>query len=503
VNILLVYPRYAESFWGFKHALKFIGKKAAYPPLGLLTVAALIPAAWDKKLIDMNIKRITENDVIWADYVFISAMAIQRESVNEVVRLCKKLGKKTVGGGPLFTMERENFPEIDHLVLNEGEVTLPQFLADLEKGFPRRIYDSCDWPKLSDSPIPLWDLINFKDYASMSVQFSRGCPYHCDFCNITSLFGKNPRLKSPGQLLEELDSLYYRGWRGGVFVVDDNFIGNRNVIKHEVLPALIRWMKGKKYPFAFVTETSINLADDNELLFMMREAGFSNVFVGIETPSEEGIEECNKFQNANRSLLFSVKKIQSYGIQVSAGFIVGFDSDTTGIFDKMISFIEQSGITTAMVGLLNAPQGTKLFDRLNAEKRILSGFSGNNTDFFMNFIPKMDPRKLVEGYTKIVTTIYSPEVYYKRILLFIKDCKPISKANLSRIRFYYFKALCRATWVLGFIEKGKKHYWKMVISTLFKCPKRLPDAITLAVYGFHFRKMFNRATSNFVVDDSK
>jgi len=503
MNILLVYPRYAESFWGFTHALKFIGKKAAYPPLGLLTVAALLPAAWDKRLIDMNVKKITESDVKWADYVFISAMAIQRDSVNEVVKLSKKFGKKTVAGGPLFTMECDNFPEIDHLVLNEGEVTVPQFLADLEKGSLRRVYDARDWPKLSDSPIPLWDLLSFKDYASMSVQFSRGCPFHCDFCNITSLFGKNPRLKSAGQLLEELDSLYYRGWRGGVFVVDDNFIGNKNFIKREVLPALIRWMKDKKYPFTFITEASVNLADDDELLYLMREAGFSTIFVGIETPSEEGLEECNKFQNVNRSLLDSVKKIQSQGIQVSAGFIVGFDSDTTGIFDRMISFIEQSSITTAMVGLLNAPQGTRLFDRLSAEKRILSGFSGNNTDFFMNFIPKMEPQKLIEGYKRIVTTIYSPEVYYKRILAFVKEFKPISRTNLSLLRFYYLRAFCRATWMLGFIEKGKKHYWKMILTTLIKCPKRLPDAITLAVYGFHFRKIFNRPTPDVGLDDSK
>lgn len=503
MKILLVYPCYAESFWSFKHALKFIDKKAAYPPLGLLTVAALLPAAWDKRLVDMNVRKLNEKDIKWADYVFISAMAIQTESTREVLKQCKELGVKTVAGGPLFTMGPEDFPEVDHLVLHEGEATLPEFLKDLEKGSPRRIYDTRGWPGLADSPIPLWDLINFKDYASMSVQFSRGCPFHCDFCNITSLFGKNPRLKSAGQLMEELDSLYHRGWRGGVFIVDDNFIGNKVVIKRDVLPAMIRWMKDKKYPFNYITEASINMADDPELMRMMSDAGFVNVFVGIETPSEEGLRECNKFQNTNRSLLASIRDIQRSGIQVSAGFIVGFDSDTPGIFDRMISFVEQSGIATAMVGLLNAPIGTKLFERLSAEKRILRDFSGNNTDYIMNFKPRMEPQKLVEGYRKIVTTIYSPEIYYMRISKFLKEFRPVNRINISRLHFCYFKALCRATFILGFIEKGRKHYWKMILRTTFKHPARLPEAIALAVYGFHFRKIFNKPAAETMTDEVK
>lgn len=500
MNILLVYPLYSESFWSFKHALKFIGKKAAYPPLGLLTVAALLPASWNKKLVDLNVSRLEDKDLIWADYVFISAMAIQRDSVKEVLERCKDLGVRTVAGGPLFTMEYESFPEVDHFVLNEGEVTLPQFLMDLDEGKAKRVYDAREWPDLSNTPIPLWDLINFKHYASMSIQFSRGCPYHCDFCNITSLFGKNPRLKGAGRLIEELDSLFYRGWRGGVFIVDDNFIGNKNVIKKNVLPALINWMNDKKHPFTLVTEASINLADDDNLLEMMRDAGFTNVFVGIETPSEEGLKECNKFQNTNRGLLESVRKIQSFGIQVSAGFIVGFDSDTLTIFDRMISFIEQSGITTAMVGLLNAPQGTKLFKRLKEEKRLIEGFSGDNTDFFMNFIPKMDTHKLKEGYRRIVTTIYSPEQYYNRITNFLKVANPKAKLKSSKLKFYYLKALCKATLILGILEKGRKHYWKMVFKTMFRYPKRLPEAITLAVYGFHFRKIFNNKSLDTIVE---
>ena len=491
MKILLLYPRYAETFWGFRHALKFIGKKAAYPPLGLLTVAAMLPEAWEKRLIDMNVQELKDPHLRWADYVFISAMAVQRESVREILERCLALGIKTVAGGPLFTMEPEEFPEVDHLVLNEGEVTLPEFLKDLESGHCRRVYSTHVKPSLVHTPLPQWSLINLNNYASMCVQVSRGCPHHCDFCNITPLLGKHPRLKSAKQLLAELDSLYRKRWRGSVFIVDDNFIGNKRAVKHQLLPALIDWMKERKHPFTFITETSINLADDDKLLHLMREAGFRNVFIGIETVSENGLKECHKQQNMNRDLLASVRKIQNFGLQVSAGFIVGFDSDPPGIFDQVISFIQQSGITTAMVGLLNAPQGTRLFERLNAEKRLTAKFSGNNTDFFMNFIPRMDPQQLLDGYRRIVTTIYSPALYYERILRFFHEVNPAKGVDFPRMaNFGSLRALCRVTLILGILENGREHFWKFIIQTLVKHPKRLPDALVLAVYGFHFRKIF-------------
>ncbi len=491
MKALLLYPRYAETFWGFRHALKFIGKKAAYPPLGLLTVAGMLPADWEKRLLDLNVSALQDQDLLWADYVFISAMAVQRESVREILGKCRSLGKKTVAGGPLFTMEPEEFPEVDHLVLGEAEATLPEFLEDLAGGCCRRVYNSPGKPDLVHTPIPQWDLINFKDYASMSVQFSRGCPHHCDFCNITPLFGKQPRLKSTEQLLAELESLYRRKWRGSVFIVDDNFIGNKAAVKQELLPALISWMDERNHPFTFITEASINLADDDTLLALMRQAGFRNVFVGIETINEEGLKECRKLQNINRNLLASIHKIQGFGLQVSAGFIVGFDSDPPNIFDQVISFIQQSGIPTAMVGLLNAPQGTRLFERLKAENRLTVKFSGNNTDFFINFIPKMDHRKLLEGYRRVVTTIYSPALYYERILRFFHECRPEKGVDFPQmVSWVSLKALFRVAVILGVLEKGRQHFWKFLLQILLKHPKRLPDALVFAVYGFHFRKIF-------------
>ncbi len=493
MKVLLVYPKYPDSFWSFKHALKFIGVKAAYPPLGLLTVAAMLPREWEKRLIDLNVRKLRDEDIRWADLVMISAMAIQKQSVKEILARCRNLGVKTVAGGPLFTMEPEEFPEMDHLVLNEGEVTLPSFLEDLARGTLKRVYTSRELPPLESTPVPMWDLISFKDYATMSIQFSRGCPYDCEFCDITTLFGHRPRLKSVDQMLQELDALYHRGWRGTVFIVDDNFIGNKARLKKSVLPAMIDWMEKRRYPFWFITEASINLADDEELMRLMQKAGFSSVFIGIETPSEESLRECNKFNNVKRDLIASVKKIQNFGLQVSGGFIVGFDSDTPSIFERQIAFIQQSGIVTAMVGLLHAPVGTRLFERLKKEKRLLPGvsFSGNNTDLTINFIPKMNLQSLLDGYRRIVTTIYEPARYYERVLEFFKEFKPARKKSIRMLRFCYVKALIKAMFYLGVLEKGRRHYWRLLLQTLVRYPRFFPEAVTFAIYGLHFRKIFS------------
>ncbi|OAT84997.1 B12-binding domain-containing radical SAM protein [Desulfotomaculum copahuensis] len=491
MKILLAYPRYPESFWSFKHALRFINKKAAHPPLGLLTVAAMLPGAWEKRLIDMNVRPVKDADLKWADYVFISAMTIQRESARELIGRCRSLGVKTVAGGPLFTMEYDEFAEVDHLVLDEAEITLAQFLADLEKGTEKHIYTSNERPDIGTTPVPLWELINLNDYVTMSVQFSRGCPYDCEFCDITSLYGRKPRLKNVEQFIGELDSLYHRGWKGSVFIVDDNFIGNKVIIKKEILPAIIEWMDKHRHPFVFITEVSINLADDQELMDLMRRAGFAHVFIGIETPSEDSLKECNKFNNVNRDMLASVKRVQNYGMEVSAGFIVGFDSDTPSIFERQIKFIQQSGIVTAMVGLLNAPRGTRLFERLKNEKRLLQNFSGNNTDFSLNFVPKMNTQKLIEGYKQIVTTIYSPAQYYERVLQFFGEFKPARGVRFDMFRLCYLKAFFMAMFYLGVLDQGRKYYWRLLLKTLWGYPHMLPQAISFAIYGFHFRKVFN------------
>ncbi|HSB33491.1 MAG TPA: radical SAM protein, partial [Nitrospirota bacterium] len=421
MKILLVYPECPETFWSFKYALRFISKHASLPPLGLLTVAAMLPAGWDLRLADMNVRKLTDRDLRWADFVFLSAMSIQRVSAMSVIARCRALGVKVIAGGPLFTAMPDEFVDVDHLILNEAEVTLPLFLEDLQKGRLRRVYSSTQWADLSKTPVPRFDLLNKKRYASMNVQYSRGCPFDCEFCNITSLFGRTPRTKTGGQLLAEFERLYQGGWRHGVFIVDDNFIGNKGKLKKEVLPAIISWMEERGHPFELSTEASINLADDEELMQLMVRAGFDTVFVGIETPNEESLAECSKIQNRNRDLIESVKKIQRAGLEVQAGFIVGFDKDPITIFERLISFIQESGIATAMVGLLNAPKGTKLYNRLLSEGRLVKAATGDNTDFSINFVPKMPPEVLLSGYRRIVHTIYSPKYFYARVREFLRE----------------------------------------------------------------------------------
>jgi len=370
MKVLLVYPEFPDTFWSFKHALKFVHKKAAQPPLGLLTVGAMLPKDWEVRLVDMNVTRLTERDLRWADYVFISAMIVQKASVNEVISRCKGVGVKIAAGGPLFTSEYDQFEEVDHLILNEAEITLPPFLEDLERGCPRHIYRTSDFADIKETPAPAWDLLDIKRYAAMSIQFSRGCPFNCEFCNVTTLFGHRPRIKDATQIIAELDAIYNQGWRGRVFFVDDNFIGNKRYLKKELLPALIDWRKGKK-GVPLNTEASVNLADDGELMEMMVQAGFDTVFIGIETPDEGSLAECNKKQNKNRDLVQSVKTIQRAGLEVQAGFIVGFDHDTPSIFQRQVEFIQRTGIVTAMVGILQAPFGTPLYERLKREGRVL------------------------------------------------------------------------------------------------------------------------------------
>jgi len=495
LKILLVYPQYPDTFWSFKHALKFISKKAPFPPLGLLTVAAMLPSEWEKKLVDMNVTVLSDEDIGWADYVFISAMVVQRDSVKEVITRCKKFSTKIVAGGPLFTTGHEEFDGVDHFVLGEAEVTLPPFLEDLDKGCAKPIYVSNKRPGISGTPIPLWSLINMKHYSSMNVQYSRGCPFDCEFCDIIILNGHKPRTKDKGQIVNELEAIYSRGWRSGVFIVDDNFIGNKKKLKAETLPAIIEWSKRRKHPFDFSTEASINLADDEALMRLMVEARFNQVFVGIETPNEESLVECNKMLNQDRDLVASVKKIQNHGLEVQGGFIVGFDSDPISIFRSQINFIQNSGIVTAMVGLLNAPRGTRLYRRLKKEDRLLKSFSGDNTDFSINFIPKMNYETLINGYKHILNTIYSPKQYYERIRTLLKEYEPRKGDGVSRLRFYHIEGFIKSVWFLGIRGKGKRYYWRLLISTLFKHPRSFPLSVVLSVFGFHFRKVAENFTS--------
>ncbi|MCK9419974.1 MAG: B12-binding domain-containing radical SAM protein [Nitrospirae bacterium] len=495
MKALLIYPEFPDTFWSFRYALKFIRKKASSPPLGLLTIAAMLPAAWEQRLVDMNVERLDDGDLSWADLVFVSAMSVQKESVQGVIARCKAAGVTTVAGGPLFTNAPEAFGTVDHLVLNEAEITLPRFLEDLHNGVAGRFYttDQDQWAEIRKTPIPLWGLVNMKHYASINIQYSRGCPFNCEFCDITLLCGRTPRTKDKDQIIRELESVYASGFRGQVFFVDDNFIGNKKKLKEEVLPAIIEWMELRRHPFSFNTQASIELSDHKDLMEMMVKAGFDVVFVGIETPHEQSLAECGKFQNKNRDLLASVRNIQKAGLEVQGGFIVGFDNDPLTIFDTQIRFIQASGVATAMVGILIALPRTKLYERLKKEGRLREETSGNNTDFETNFVPRMDYDLLISGYKKVLGTLYAPKYYYKRVRTFLREYVPHKEKKMPfRFRPNYLAAFIRSVIVLGIIEKERFHYWGLLFWTLFSRPRLFPQAVTLSIYGFHFRKVFEK-----------
>ena len=482
----MIYPECPDTFWSFKHALKFIRKRAGSPPVGLLTVAAMLPAEWPKRLVDLNVTRLRAKDLAWADLAMVSAMVVQRESARRVIGRCKAAGLKVVAGGPLFTIEHDQFEEVDHFVLNEAEVTLPPFLEDLRQGRAKHLYTSEERADLRETPIPQWDLADLRRYGWMSIQFSRGCPFNCDFCNVTALFGHKFRTKTTGQILAELDDIYDRGWRAGVFFVDDNFVGKKEVLRTDLLPALIAWKKN--HPgIPFQTQVSMNLADDEDLMRMMAEAGFHMVFIGVETPDETSLVECNKKQNQGRDLVADVKRMQRCGLQVQGGFIVGFDSDEPSIFQRQIDFIQKSGIVTAMVGLLQAFPGTKLYERLKREGRLLGRPSGDNVDGTMNLVPRMSAERLREGYRKILERIYSPKQYYERVRTFLREYQA-PKAQ-ERIRFESVLAFLRSVLRLGILEKGRLGYWRLLAWTQFRRPELFPLAVTLAISGYHCRKV--------------
>jgi radical SAM superfamily enzyme YgiQ (UPF0313 family) len=491
MNILMIYPRYPVTFWSFKYILKYISKRAAFPPLGLLTVAAMLPKEWNIRLVDLNIEKPGKNDLQWADYVMISAMLIQKDSVDEILNECARLNKKVIAGGPLFTAKPEDYVDlVEHLILNEAECTLPPFLADLACGTAQKIYRSGIFPSLHNTPLPRWDIVKTKHYANLMIQFSRGCPFNCEFCDVTSLFGQNPRIKTEDQFLQELQTIYDTGWRGTVFIVDDNFIGNKKAIK-SMLPRVIAWMKDHRYPFEMLTETSINIADDDELIGLMTEAGFTNIFIGLETPNEESLKECSKNQNCKRDMTAAIKKLQAAGLQVFGGYIVGFDNDDESIFARQIKFIQETGVVTAMVGLLNALPNTKLWHRLKKENRLDDNSSGDNTDGSINFIPRMDKAKLIAGYHKIVKTIYSPRYYYQRVNEFLKTYKPTPIIRQNKFSLRRMRAFVKSVFYIGILGNGASqwYYWKLMVKSLIFYRESFAEAMTLMVYGYHFRKM--------------
>jgi len=492
MKILLIYPEYEDTFWNVNKVLRLLGKRAAYPPLGLLTVAAMLPGHWEKKLIDMNCgDALKEEHIQWADYVMISSIVGQRQSTKKIVNKVKEIGKTIIAGGTLFSTVLEEFSNIDTVVLGESEELIPVLVKDMENNDLKKIYSMEGFPAIQNAPIPSWELVNLSYYNSVCVQLSRGCPFNCEFCDIVHLNGRIPRIKSEEQILAELDSIYKFGWTGGVFFVDDNLIGTKGILKKILLPAIIKWQKERKYPFTLSTQVSINLSDDPELMEMMTDAGFATVFIGIETPDPDGLEECGKYHNKNRNLLGSVKKIQNMGFEVNAGFILGFDSDKETVFKNQIDFIQKSGIVAAMVGLLNVSPKSRLHERLKKANRLVdnTGSNGDTSELSeLNFIPKMNASTLIEGYGEVLSTIYSPKFYFARIKTFLREYKP-KKIKPPKVRFYHLRGLFSSLWFLGIRDKGRHYYWNLILWSIFKRPGLLPYAVGLPLGLLHFKTL--------------
>jgi len=494
MNALLIYPKFPVTYWSFKYALSFVGKRAAQPPLGLMTIAALLPNHWHKRLVDTNVERLRDRDLKWADVVLLSGMHIQSEALLAIVERCRARGLRTVVGGPIASSMTPAELKADHVVIGEAESLIADLARDLEQGAAKVVYQATERPEMETSPLPDLSLIKMKRYSTMTVQYSRGCPFNCEFCDIIEIYGRRPRTKAVAQVLAELDQLRAAGWRESVFIVDDNFIGNKKRAK-ELLKALIEWRRQSRNSFPFITEASLNLADDPELMQLMKEAGFQSVFLGIETPDVSGLIATNKIQNTRRSLLDSVATIQSYGMQVMGGFILGFDTDRGDIFDRMVEFIQKSGIPIAMVGLLQAMPGTQLFRRLWKEGRILDAGHGDNTGGNLNFLPRMDAKHLVEGYRSVLRRIYSCEAYYDRVKLYLNRAKPAPGEPLLKQRWLTggnLRALVNSILRQGFLGRQRWSYWKFLLTAATRYRRNFGAAMTLAVMGYHFQVMTRR-----------
>jgi len=511
-NALLVYPEYPPSYWGMHYALEIFGINAAFPPLGLLTLAALFPPGFDIRIVDMNVTSLEASDLEWADLVCTSSMIVQRESLQSVIERCNRAGVPVVAGGPYPTTYHRELKGVDHFVLDEVEETFGNFLHDLEDGTAKAVYREPRKPDVTRTPIPRFDLIDMKAYYSMSVQFSRGCPFDCEFCDITKLYGRVPRTKSPQQMVGELEMLYRLGWRSHVFLVDDNFIGNRRDAM-KLLPVIAGWQKARGYPFSLFTEASVNLARMNDLMDAMIEAGFNSVFLGIETPNPDALLKTRKPQNTSKredNFLFnSVRRILCKGMRVDGGFILGLDGDDECAFDAQINFIQQAGIPLAMVGLLTALRGTNLYDRLQREDRILEASPGSGADVVLNltsvnvalnFKPEMDVETLLQGYRRVITTIYDPtlENYFDRCLTLLAHLKPVPHLLKPMNKNALYAAVMSVRRRLG--AEQLPAYTKFIAKVSKDHPRLLTEAIRLATLGYHFEKITHQ---QIVVHDFK
>jgi radical SAM superfamily enzyme YgiQ (UPF0313 family) len=491
-NALLVYPHFPPSYWGFQYALELMGRRSAMPPLGLLTVAAMFPGHYRLRLVDLNVAELTDEDLDWADLVLTSTMVVQQRSLREVIGRCHRRGKPIGVGGPHPTSFFSEIPDADYYLLDEVEETFPQFLADWEAGRAQRTYRPAAKPAITRTPVPRFDLLDLGAYSSMALQFSRGCPFDCEFCDITKLFGRLPRTKSNEQMLAELDRLYEIGWRGPVFLVDDNFIGNKREALR-LLPAVADWQRARRYPFNFFTEASVNLAKLEPLMDAMVAAGFTMVFLGIESPNPEALKRTKKTQNTDKGdehyLLHAVRTIQRKGLEVSGGFILGLDGDGPEVFDAQVEFIQEAGIPRAMVGLLTALRGTDLYSRLEAEGRLLAESTGNNVEIALNFRPQLDPQVLIEGYRRVLASLYDPGLrsYFARCWTLLSNIGPGVSGRQKRFERDKLLAVLRSLGRQLFSRQGPA-YAKFLARTLLRRPRQLPQAISLAIMGLHFQK---------------
>jgi len=490
MKILLVYPEMPDTFYAFKHFISLAGKKAAFPPLGLLTVAAMLPQTWERKLVDLNVRPLTDADIQWADFVFLSAMNVQEESVREIIAQCNRNQTKVVAGGPLFTHEYDRFDGVAHFILNEAELTLPPFLHDLELNQAKPVYQSEEFADVSTTPLPQIDLIDMKDYLYAIVQYSRGCPYLCDFCDVTALFGRKPRVKSAAQMIAELEAIDDKGDTQLVLFADDNLIGNKKVLKSDLLPALIEWRKKRNPGFYFATQLTVNLADDDELMQLLLDAGFLHVFIGIETPQEDSLKLSHKNQNLKRNLLDTIHTIHQRGFIISGGFIVGFDTDTDASFREMVSFIQESGIPLPIVNVLKAPPGTALFDRMERENRLSRRFSFSEGE--TNVIPVMGEEKLTEGFVEVISNVYPHAHSYDRLKTFLQTYK-YPKTTLkvpATISFSLLVALSKGIFKLAVTDKDRKYFWKLLVWTFFFNRKYLDMAVFYSMMMYQMRENY-------------
>jgi radical SAM superfamily enzyme YgiQ (UPF0313 family) len=489
MRILLVYPRDPDTFWNFRYVLRFVAKRSAFPPLGLLTVAAMLPEDWQLKLVDTNVEPLVDRDIIWADWIFLSGMIVHMDSASEIAHRCAALGRPLVAGGPLFTTGYQEFPQIRHFVLGEAENVIADLTADMRAGTVKPTYRGTEFPDVRQTPVPRWDLIDLRHYVTMPVQFSRGCPFECEFCDIVAVYGRVPRTKSPAQLIAELEALRRTGCRDMVFIVDDNFIGNKKRVR-EMLKALVEWRERTRPAMGFLTEASVNLAEQKDLLDLMVRAGFKKVFVGLETPVPESLQECQKVQNEKRDLADVVRTIQAAGLEVMGGFIVGFDNDPLDVFRRQFEFIQRSGVVTAMVGLLTALPQTRLYERLAREGRMLAGSIGNNTAAVLNFVPRLDRGWLISEYRELMRSLYAPENYYCRVRAFLANWSP--QGPRTRLALSDLKAFLRSLWTLGVRQRGRLAYWRLFWTTLLAQPRKFHAAMELAIIGYHFRAIAER-----------